>query len=66
MLFDPQQLMQLASQRMAERRLAAEQERRARLARGPRRSFRRSVGRSLVRLGARLAADNYLEPAGSR
>ena len=31
-----------------------------------RRSLRRSVGRSMVRLGSRLAADPNIAPAGSR
>ena len=47
-------------------RLAAEAEIHRLLDRPPRRPIRQAIGRSMVRIGARLAADRSFDPARSR
>lgn len=62
-MFHPSHKLLLEA-RQAEIRAEIEFARRARLARRPRRrSIRRSFGRQLIRIGARLASDPALRPA---
>jgi hypothetical protein len=62
-MFHPSQTMLVAA-RQAEIRAEIESVRISRLARRPRRtSVRRSLGRRIIRIGARLAADPSLRPA---
>jgi hypothetical protein len=66
MPFNDQSLRLRADQRIDQLHREAAEARLARLVRRPRSGFRRSIGRSLVRLGIWLAADHSFEPAHSR
>jgi len=64
MVLDPSFARVIHAERAA--RWAAEAEVPRLLDRPPRRPIRQAVGRSMVRIGARLAADRPLDAAGSR
>ena len=64
MLFDPSLARVIHAERATS--WAAESAAMRLLDRPPRRSVRQRVGRSMVRIGARLAAEPSLEPARSR
>ena len=64
MVLDPTFARVIHAERAA--RWAAEAEVPRLLDRPPRRPIRQAVGRSMIRIGARLAADRSLDVAGSR
>jgi hypothetical protein len=66
MLFDPQLHGQLAQDRIDREIAAAELLRQARLASQPAPSIRQWIGRRIIAIGARLAAEPPFESARSR